>query len=230
MGTPMSSSIRRSAAAGPQRASQRGQALVEMAVVIPVGLLLLLAVGYIGRAMLERQNMVAAARYAAREASLAAMRGPAAKFAGSGVIQQATGAGVRSRAVSEAMPGRNAVSAPPRWEPVTGAHLAQLQPRPLGAYGLGFVAQGSQNVEGKSYKFGIGFVLYGARAKERLTFLEPIRKAASGASRANATPARGLQSPLEVSAAAYMPGELPVHHPVVGLLQINPWIKEILEE
>lgn len=201
-----------------------------MAVVLPVGLLLLLAVGYIGRAMLERQSMMAAARYAAREASLAATRGPAAKYTGAGVVQQATGAGERSRAVAEALPGRGAESAPPRWEPITGVHLSQLQPRPLGPYGLGFVAQGNQTVEGKSYKFGIGFVLYGARAKERLSFLEPVRKAASGASRANANPARGLQAPLEVSASAYMPGELPVRHPVVGLLDVNPWIREILEE
>ncbi len=212
------------------RPKQRGQALVEMAVVIPVGLLLLLAVGYIGRALLERQNMLAAARYAAREAALSAMRSPIAKYMGSGVAMQATGAGDRSRAVSEAMPGRGVESAPPRWEPITGAHLTALRPRPMGAYGMGFVAEGSETVDGKTMKFGIGFVLYGARAKERLTFLEPVRKAAAGASRANAGPAKGLQAPLEVSASAYMPGELPVHHPVVGLLEINPWIKDILEE
>ena len=223
MGTPMSCSTR-------MAGRQRGQALVEMAVVIPVGLLLLFAVGYIGRAMLERQSMVAAARYAAREASLAAMRGGALKYSGAGVVQQAAGGGERSRAVSEALPGRNAQSSPPRWEPITGAHLAQLQPRPVGGYGLGFVAQGSETVDGKSMKFGIGFMLYGARATERLNFLEPIRKAAAGASKANASPARGIQAPLEVAGSAYMPGELPVRHPVVGLLDINPWIKEILEE
>lgn len=57
-----------------------------------------------------------------------------------------------------------------------------------------------------------------------------MRKATYGASQANPKPARGLAAPLEISASAYMPGELPVHHPQVGLVEINPWIKDILEE
>jgi len=201
-----------------------------MGVVLPIGLLLLFAVGYIGRALLERQTMISAARYAAREAALAATRSPVDKATGAGVIRQATGAGERGRHVSAAAQGRNAEAAAPPWEPVTGAHLSQLKPRPMGAYGLGFVADHSENVEGTTMHFGLGFVLYGARAKERLTFLEPVRKATAGASRVNANPARGLQSPLEVGASAYMPGEMPVHHPTVGILETNSWIKAILEE
>ncbi len=212
------------------RPRERGQALIEMAFVLPVGLLLLLAVGYLGRALLERQTLVAAARYAAREASLGAMHSPADKASGKGVLHQTLTAGDRTTHIRSAAKGRPAESAPPRWEPVTGAVLTRLQPRPLGPYGMAFVAQHSQTMgTGKPLKFGIGFVLYGARAKERLAFLETVRKATDAASKANPKPARGLSAPLEISASAYMPGELPLHGEV-GLLEINPWIKDILEE
>jgi len=203
---------------------------VEMAFVLPVGVLLLFAVGYLGRALLERQTLVGAARYAAREAALDATRSPISKASGAGIIAQAASGGNRARNVQSAAKGRPAESAPPRWEAVTGAQLNQLRPMPLGPYGMAFVATKKTSVgSGKPLQFGIGFMLYGARAKERLGFLEPVRKATYGASQANPKPARGLAAPLEISASAYMPGELSLHGQY-GLLEINPWIKQILEE
>ncbi|MBM3276153.1 MAG: hypothetical protein FJZ00_13450 [Candidatus Sericytochromatia bacterium] len=190
-----------------------------------------MAVGYIGRALLERQTLMAAARHAAREASLAATRSPLDKATGAGIVQQAGTAGARVAAISAAAQGRPAESAPPRWEPITGAHMSQLKFRPVGQYGLAMVAEKSETVDGLSMKFGIGLVLYGARAKERLGFLEPVRKATQGASQANPQPARGLTAPLEISASAYMPGELPAKSPAgIGLIELNPWIKKVLEE
>ena len=209
----------------------RGQALVEAAVVLPVGLLLLMAVGYIGRALLERQTLMGAARYAARESALAATRTPLDKATGLGVVKQASTGGDRGTHISAAAAGRPAESAAPRWEPITGAQMTQLKFRPIGPYGLGMVAEHTETVDGLCMKFGIGMVFYGARAKERLGFLEPVRKVTAGASQANPTPARGLSAPLEISAAAYMPGELPARSPAgIGLIEINPWIKKVLEE
>ena len=212
----------------PRSRGERGQALVEMAVILPIGLLLLLAVGYIGRALIERQAMFGAARFAAREAALDAMRSPGAKASGAGVAAQSAAGGNRAKNAQEAS-GRAVDSVAPLWEPVTGIVRSQLQPVPLGPYGMAFMARKSASVGGTSVHFGIGFVLYGAKVKERLTFLEPARKAVSGASKMNANPTRGLAAPLEVSGSAYMPGELPVHGPV-GLVMANDWIKKILEE
>jgi hypothetical protein len=199
-----------------------------MAVIIPLGLLLLLAVGYIGRALIERQGILAAARQAAREASMAATRSPLDKATGAGVVKQASTAGERAANASAAM-GKQVESVPPAWGGALETQQSRLQPIPLGPYGMGYAAEHSEVVDGQSMKFKLGFVLYGARIKERLAFLEPARKQTAAASKLLPNPAPGLGAPLEVSGAAFMPGEVPLHHPQIGLVESNDWIRQILE-
>ncbi|MEB3298575.1 MAG: TadE/TadG family type IV pilus assembly protein [Candidatus Sericytochromatia bacterium] len=210
------------------RSSPRGQALVEMAIVLPVGVLLLLVVGYLGKGLLERQQVVMAARHAARTAAHQAMAGSAAKITGAGVLQSATGMAGRTAAVRDLIP--EGMAKAPDWSSaVAGTATTHLRPRPLGPGAMGYVATQVQQVEGRAMTFGLGFILYGAKAESRMRLLEPLRRQVQGVARQVGRPPSGLAAPLAVSAQAFMPGELPVHHPQVGLLEQNRWIREIVE-
>lgn len=224
--------MRCSTSCGPQASPwrpQRGQALVEAAILIPLGLLLLLAVGYLGRGLIESQNMLMAARYAAREAALDAMSSPAYKFSGAGVLRETTTSGNRGQSAADAARTQVSVS-PPDWTRVLDVPTTQLKPVPLGPYGVAYLAQSHQTVANHSVTFALGFVLYGAKVNERLGFLEPVRQQLVGAARYYGQPGPTLMAPLVVSGTAFMPGEVPVHHPVVGLLETNSWIGAILKQ
>jgi hypothetical protein len=206
----------------------RGQALVEMAVVLPVGVLLLLMVGYMGKGLLERQQVVMAARHAARTVAHQAMASTVGKVSGAGVVQASVGLAGRDAAVRELLP--EGMAAQPDWAAaVGGTPTSRLRPRPLGAGAMGYVATHVEQVEGRAMTFGLGFVLYGAKADSRLRILEPVRKQAQGVARQVGKPPSALAAPLTVSAQAFMPGELPVHHPQVGLVESNRWIRDIVE-
>ena len=221
MGIRMSSST--------DRRRPGGQALVEMAIVLPVGVLLLLAMGYLGKGLLERQQVLMAARHAARSAADLAMAGAAEKMTGAGVLRQGAGMGNRADAVREILPEGKVAA--PDWPSAVGrTALAKVHPVPLGSGAMGFMASHPESVEGRTMTFGLGFVLYGAKAESRLRVLEPVRKQAQGVSRQVGKPPSGLAAPLTVSGEAFMPGELPVHHPQVGLLENNRWIAEVVSE
>ncbi|MBI6545874.1 MAG: pilus assembly protein [Cyanobacteria bacterium NC_groundwater_1444_Ag_S-0.65um_54_12] len=207
---------------------QGGQSLVELAIALPIGLLLLLGIGYLGRAMLAQQNVLVAARYAAREAALAALLSSADKFTGKGVELQSATAGARSKAASAAA-GHPVETVTPDWQRIVGVSTAPLKALPVGPYGMAFVAKHDETVEGQPMHFGIGFMLYGTKVKQRLTMLEPIRRQAAAVARGSSYPEPGLAAPLEVSGTVFMPGEAPVRHPLVGMLDTNHWIKDILE-
>lgn len=199
-----------------------------MAVVLPVGVLLLLLVGYMGKGLLERQQVVMAARHAARSVAHQALAPTVAKVTGAGVVQASVGLAGRSAAVKELLP--EGTAAQPDWgQAVAGTATSRLRPRPLGAGAMGYMATHVQQVEGRAMTFGLGFVLYGAKADSRLRLLEPVRKQAQGVARQVGKPPSLLAAPLTVSAQAFMPGELPVHHPQVGLLENNRWIRDIVE-
>ncbi len=209
--------------------SIRGQALVEAAIVVPLGLLLLLAVGYLGRGLIERQRMLMVARVAARQAAMDATRGPVNKFTGAGVLQAATLASAYDPAAKAAAGSQVQVQvSAPGWGWVTRVPTQQLHPLPLGPYAMAFTARSSRLVDGRTAQFSLGFVLYGAKVSEKLSLLETTRKNLESASRTYGAPPSVLGAPLTVSGSAFMPGEAPAHLPGVGILETNSWIYDIV--
>ncbi|MBU6429320.1 MAG: pilus assembly protein [Cyanobacteria bacterium REEB65] len=213
----------------------RGQALVEAAIVLPLGLLLLLTVGYLGRGLIERQDMLIAARYAAREAALGAMRTNLDKLGGAEVIHEAMTAAVRDQAAQQATQRPVQVS-PPDWNEVMAVGKQQLQPAfPSGPYGMAFLARSPpQTLPGLAtpVRFGLGFMLYGAKVSERVSFLEPVRKQTNAVASHYSHQGGPLLNPLVVSGTAFMPSEAPIHcaGPAgsIGLLESNQWIWQII--
>ena len=196
---------------------------------IPLGLLLLLAVGYLGRGLLESQRMLMVARVAARQAAMDTTRGPVNKFTGAGVLQAAALESAYDPAARAAAGSQVQVQVgAPSWGWVTRVPTRQLHPLPLGPYAMAFTTRSAQVVDGRNVQFSLGFVLYGAKVSEKLSLLEPTRKHLVSASRAYGAPPAGLGAPLTVSGSAYMPGEAPAHLPGVGILETNPWIYNIV--
>ncbi|GEM_PF-1166925 len=223
---------------------QRGQALLEAALILPFLVFMLLAMAFFGFAMVERQNTIVAARFAARETSMAAMRGWEDKFWGKGTMMEAVLAKTKETAAKTALPGRTVKVAPPDWRKfVTTVRPAPMYRQvPLGPYAMAFVASKqltptdeTGKPAGSPFDAGIGFVLYGQKVVSNASWLnesgrtlDEARKSMPGSSREKIWSGFGLE------AEAYMPSELPLYlkspKGSYGLLDLNPWMKNNLNK
>jgi len=207
---------------------QRGQAMVEVAIALPILLFILLAVAFLGQGVLERQQALTAARYAAREAAmLATARGLRDKLAGEGLVQMArSGSKVQPAAAKALGAGRAVTIEAPGWsfEPdVRRQALGKVTP--LGRHGHVYTARSGDG------RFGVGFVLLGERVVSRPALLDWLGRGVNEGSQLLTGRRGSLWKGPGLAAEAYMPGELPVRGAGnQGLMELNPWIRQILEE
>ncbi|MEB3197245.1 MAG: TadE/TadG family type IV pilus assembly protein [Candidatus Sericytochromatia bacterium] len=204
---------------GGFRDDERGQALVEFALVLPMLVLLLLGVVYCGGLVLVQQSTAMAARHAARTVALdATLKG----------LKDGRGKGLQPdeqlarKAVSEAMP-RSTVR-------VTGVAWSRLGASGRGMAGV-YAKTGTLSLGAGlgQARCGVGVALYGATVTRDLSRdMTPLGRLA-----ARMLPGGGLSNLLTpaLSASALMPAELPIRGrdaQTPGLLDLNPWIAKVV--
>lgn len=226
------------------RRSERGQAILEAALVLPLLVFMLLAMGFFGFAMIERQNTLVAARFAARETSMAAMRGWEDKYIGKGTMMEAALSGTKEQAARTALPGRAVKVYPPDWRSFSSTvrPAAVFQQIELGPYARAFVAKKrlvptdeSGKPAGSPFEAGIGFVLHGQKVVSKASWLDQTGRALDESQKLLPGNSRDkLWSGLGLEAEAFMPSELPLYLKSpkgdFGLLDLNPWMKQNLSQ
>lgn len=223
---------------------QGGQAILEAALVLPLLVFMLLAMAFFGFAMIERQNTIVAARFAARETSMSAMRGWEDKYLGKGTMMEAALAATKEKAAKTALPGRSVKVAPPDWRQfsATVRPASFYKQIPLGPYAMAFVAtkrltptDETGKPAGSPFDAGIGFVLHGQKVVTNATWLDETGRALNASRKLlPGNSSEKFWNGFGLEAEAYMPSELPLYLKTpkgsYGLLDINPWMKSILSK
>lgn len=199
---------------------QEGQAIVEAGLLIPLLVFMLVAVGFLGFAIYERQNVLIAARFAAREASMNALASAASKLTGAGLVQVNTPEARAGYARMVLGSKRHVTASTPAWRYEHAVSHKNLLPVPVGTLARAYVA--------KKGKFGIGFIMYGQRLSSKGNWLDALGSGANESSKLVSDRPSKIWDGVGVKAEAYMPGELPIHAPGIGLLELNSWIKDDL--
>lgn len=225
----------------PSTKGQKGQAIVEAALILPLLVFMLLAMAFFGFAMVERQNTIVAARFAARETSMAAMRAWEDKYWGKGTMMEAALAKTKEGAAKISLPGRTVKVAPPDWRRFTTTVKPDpmYRPVPLGPFAMAFVAtkqltptDETGKPVGSSFNAGIGFVLYGQKVVSNASWLNESGKAVNEAKKLLPGSRSKVWNGFGLEAEAYMPAELPLYlkspKGSYGLLDLNPWMKQNL--
>lgn len=205
--------------------------MVEAGLLMPLLVFMLIAVGFLGFAIYERQNVLIAARFAAREASMNAMaKGKADILLGSGVLWESTSTDQRRAYARQVLGGKRDVAVnAPEWSFEGSVKHSNLSKTVImGPYGRAYVAK---NPTGE---FGLGFVMYGQRLTSKSGWLNALGSGLNESSGLVSDRPKRLWGGLGVRAEGYMPGELPIHGKGpggdIGLMELNPWIKRILSE
>lgn len=205
--------------------------MVEAGLLMPLLVFMLIAVGFLGFAIYERQNVLIAARFAAREASMNAMaKGKSDILLGTGILQESTSTDQRRAYARQVLGGKRDVAVnAPEWS-YEGAvsHPRLAKTVVLGPYGHAHLAKNP------SGEFGLGFVMYGQRLTSKSGWLNALGSSLNESSGLVTDRPKRLWDGMGVRADGYMPGELPIHGKGVGgdigLMELNPWIKRILSE
>lgn len=212
----MTRSIRRNA-------RQKGQSLIEFALVLPIVATILLLVAYFGKAMVDRQNLLIAARTGARERAIASLADKADVLAGKGVMTQGNGGGRANDLSQQLMKNSECVAPALKIIP-----SSKLKPIPVGSHATAYVAEQTLTADAGGTTFpikaGVGFILYSQKVTAPVAGIEPLGKSLNRLW-------GGRFAGINVSAQASMPGGLPAHHPMnVGVLELNSWIGDILND
>jgi len=218
---------------------QRGQSMVEFAIVLPLLLVLLLAVGYFGHAVISLQNLNAGARSAARALALESTETPARRLQGN---YAATGQRMLELARSYLSPGVR----PEQLKVRENTRLGHDYNAVLNLQGSfskisehRFVYALSEQVDAtapnynnpppkdlnnripenlRQLKFGLGVMFYGGTLEYSLDELTPISRFIF----------RNQRDPaIKMGATALQPAELPLRG-AGGLLELNPWLTELI--
>ncbi|MBC7543255.1 MAG: pilus assembly protein [Candidatus Sericytochromatia bacterium] len=197
-----------------RQSRQSGQGIIEMALVLPVLVMIMAAAGYFGFAMTTQQRLAMGARQAARAVSAASSM---ANEKGANLYVATISGGTYQAAAMGALdgldPARITVTAP-AWgraaRPVTGMGASSLT-----GVGSGFAALFTfTNPAAKaSPPFVAGCLFYGCTLNYRLQELDWL-----------ATLMGQRATGLTVSATCVMPGELPMRGfapQPIGLLDLN---------
>lgn len=219
---------------------QRGQALLEMGIVLPLLIVLMLGVVYFGHSTIALQNLNAGARSAARKMAMESTSSALLRRNGG---YQATGDRFLSLAQDNlkgmvypeqlsvrssirqtlnynedlALMGIFSSSDNHRWvytlqESVDVSSLLTPMPKDM----TGDVPANLQNL-----RFGLGTVFYGGTLQYRLENLTPISRFLF----------RNQTDPtLTLGATSMMPAELPLRGEGYGLMNLNPWLSDLVTE
>lgn len=203
----------------------RGQALVEAGLLMPLLVFMLMVVGFMGLAILERQNVLIAARFAARQASLDALATSADKLALTGVLREAGASQARLDAARKVLGSKRSLTLnAPEWGKAEVLALrGKLMPVPLpGNMARAYIARDP------SKRFGLGFVMYGQKLTSKGPWLEEAGKSANEAAKLISSKPGKLWEGVGMQGEAFMPSELPLRGPGLGVLDMNPWIAQAM--
>ena len=186
---------------------QAGQGIIELALVLPILVMIMAAAGYFGFAMSTQQRLAIAARQAARAVSVASSQ---ANEGGVNAYVATVGGGTYQAQAMSALqgldPGRVTVTAPSWLKHNRG--VGALVP-----VGSGYVALFTYRGSKTAPPFVAGCLFYGCTLNYRLAELDWLATM------------MGLRSKgLTVSATCVMPGELPMRGYApqpIGLLDLN---------
>ena len=191
--------------------AEAGQALAEFALIAPLLIIMLGGILYCGGLVIAQENLSIAARHAARRMALEGTE----RMLVSGDAKP----GSAQQAVDEAVPGmRGIVAAGMNWGQVNlgdghslNAHMAL------------YAKTGSLKIGKKSYRCGIGCLLYGVKVQKDLS-----RDLAPVARLVDAFSDHKLGSLATLGANGVMPGDLPPRGGEGSVMGLNSWITEIV--
>ena len=222
------------------RARERGQALVEMGVVLPLLLFLVMGVTYFGHATIALQNLNTGARSAARQMAMDSTATATLRRTGSydaspsAFLSLAQGnlSGIVYADQLQVKPTTRKTLDYQEDLGLSGSFVTQTQHRFVYSFQdnvsvSDLVSPLPQDLTGRvptdlgSLRFGLGTVFYGGTLLYRLENLTPISRFLF----------RNKTDPtLTMGATSMMPAELPLRGAGYGLMNLNPWLSEMVTE
>lgn len=221
------------------RRHQRGQAMVELAIIAPLLIVLMLAVGYFGHAVATQQNLNAAARSAARKMAIESTDSAAKRMLGNyspsadrlqNLGVEALRDVVRTEQLSvrpETLLTQNVgqyLSSKGSFEQLDPHRFLYLYSEEISPSSPDLYFPAPTDRKGqlpnnlRNLKMGIGAVFYGGTLRYKLNEMEPIARYI------------GLNAGIQLHATSLMPAELPLRGSRYGLLEVNPWISDLITE
>lgn len=225
-----------------QHSHEQGQALVELAIVFPLLLVLMLAVGYFGHAVSSQQNLNTAARSAARQMAIDSTSTATRRTLGNYSPESETFLELATKDLQSllrknqllvrsetflghnynqlfALDGQFEKLNEHRFlyalrETVDGTSSAYNSPSPKDRLG-----KTPENL--RALEMGIGALYFGGTLQYRLDELNPIARLIFKFDN---------DPTIRIGATALMPAELPLRGGRYGLLNLNPWIGKLVGE
>lgn len=214
--------------------------MIEMAIVLPLLLVLLLAVGYFGHTVISMQNLHAGSRSAAREMALESTETPGRRTSGDYEPSNEHMLELAQGYLSDRVRPEQLLVRPQTRMNHDYNSLLQLEGRfgSMGGSEHRFAYVLSETVNGNSLisptpqdrnddapgnlnslEFGIGAAFYGGTLQYSLDELTPLSRFLF---RADNGPA------IKLGATSLMPAELPLRGSGYGLLSINPGLRNLV--
>lgn len=214
--------------------------MIEMAIVLPLLLVLMMAVGYFGHAVISVQNLHAGARSAARAMALASTETTDLRRSGGynataenflefsrgfldGVVRPEQ---MVVRSQTRLSHDYNSVlGLEGRFERLNEHRFAYVLSETVDATSTSYNSPAPQDIKGDapanltSLRFGIGAVYYGGTLQYSLDELTPLGRFIFRF---------GEDPVIRIGATSLMPAELPLRGSGYGLLEINPWLGELI--
>ncbi len=217
---------------------QRGQALVEMGVVLPLLIFLLLGVVYFGHSTIALQNLNAGARSAARQMAMDSTKTPSLRKSGgyqasADTFLNLAQDNLQGLVYPEQLQARTTTRQTLNYQEdlsLSGTFSAQTQHRWVYTFEDNvnpgtLLSPAPTDMTGRlpsnlqSLRFGIGTAFYGGTLLYRLENLTPISRFLF----------RNQTDPtLTLGATSMMPAELPLRGAGYGLMNLNPWLSEMV--
>lgn len=218
---------------------QRGQALLEMGIVLPLLIVLMLGVVYFGHSTIALQNLSAGARSAARQMAMESTDGILLRRNGGYTAS-------RERFLSLAQDSLSGMIYPEQLSARSSTRQTLNYQEDLSLLGILSTADQHrwiysfqesvdintlsplpQDLSGdipanlQNLRFGLGTVFYGGTLQYRLENLTPISRFLF----------RNQKDPtLTLGVTSMMPAELPLRGEGYGLMNLNPWLSQLVTE
>ncbi|MGV3526718.1 MAG: TadE/TadG family type IV pilus assembly protein [Candidatus Sericytochromatia bacterium] len=214
--------------------------MTEFAIVLPLLLVLMLAVGYFGHAIISLQNLNAAARSAARLMALASTETPDRRMRGSyDATSEQFLSLARTQLENTVRPEQLTMRSETRlghdynsvlqlegeFSRLSNHRFAYVLQESVDATSFQYNNPVPEDREGnlpanlQNLRFGIGSVFYGGTLQYSLDELTPISRFLF---RMRDEPA------IKMGATALMPAEMPLRGAGYGLITVNPWLSELI--
>lgn len=219
---------------------QQGQALIEMGLVLPLLLVLFLAVGYFGHAVVSLETLNAGSRSAARRMALESTETPSLRMNGNydasrehflELAQDSLKDTVRPEQLAAKEQTRlshnykNVLELEGEFNKLSEHRFVYALQESVDGTSSSYNSPAPQDLDGNpprnltSLNFGLGVVFYGGTLQYSLDELTPLSRFIF----------RFREDPvIRIGATSLMPAELPLRGGGYGLYELNPWLKNLI--